>query len=166
MAKKMPWFKMPTDLSHWPPAQMLNHVELGIWLRVMGEASASPVRGALMVTLDTPHTKDTLARALRLQGKDLTALDAVFEKMSSIGYLGQNGTGVLELPHWEEEQEPPAWLAPEAVRQRVSDHRQRQKARKGQEEEWERKGLCSKCGSPDHSKYTCPLAKYSHVVKT
>ena len=165
MAKKMPWFKMPTDLSHWPPAQLLGHIELGIWIRVMGEASASPVRGSLLIAEGIPHTEETLAKALKLGEEDREVLQTVMEKMSGIGYLGQNGTGVLELPHWEEEQAPPAWLAPEAVRQRVSDHRQRQKARKAQEEEWEGKGLCGKCGSPDHKKYVCPTSRYSHVVK-
>ena len=166
MAKRMPWFKMPTDLSHWPPAQLLDHVELGIWLRVMGEASASPIRGTLLIAEGVPHTTETLARALKLGKDEVALLQAALDKMAAVGYLGQNGTGLLELPHWQEEQEPPAWLAPDAVRQRVSDHRQRQKTQKAQQEEWERRGLCGKCGSPDHTKYVCPLAKYRHVVKT
>lgn len=122
----LPWAKMWLEALDDPKLTRLSLAERGAWWGVLQLAGKLAADGRLE-TGAQGLDMDEIADALHIKtSDDRRALESMIEKMESRGSLLWNGS-VLTVVHWEERQAIPPSARPEAVAERVRQHRQRQR---------------------------------------
>jgi len=123
----LPWIKMWLEALDDPKLTRLSLAEKGAWwglLQLAGKCAA----GGKIVSGDVGLDMDEIADALHIKTPaDRQALESMMAKMEKRGSLTWNGS-VLSIVHYEERQRIPPSSRPEAVAERVRQHRERQKA--------------------------------------
>ena len=128
MPRPLPWIKYWLDSLHNPKLIRLSLAERGAWwglLGLAGELGGYDSDGAL-VAGGQPLTLDEIAESLHIKQADRPHLDSMVEKMVCGGSLAWNGN-TLYVVNWDERQHIPTSDRPEAVKERVRLHRERQK---------------------------------------
>ena len=143
----LPWMKMWVEALDDPKLTRLSLAERGAWWGLLKLAHKCEAGGKIVSGGESLGI-DEIADALHLKtGEDRQALESMIAKMEKRGSLVWNDD-VLTIVHYEERQRIPPSARPEAVAERVRRYRERQKDKKGED---------------DQDKYT--KGKYGHMVK-
>ena len=124
------WIKMWLEALDDPKLTRLTLAERGAWwglLKLAGKCHA----GGKLVSGEEPLDIDEIGEALHIKtSDDRQALESMIVKMEKRGSLKWNDD-ILTVVHWEERQRIPPSSRPEAVAERVRQHRERKKGEKG-----------------------------------
>jgi len=126
----LPWVKMWVEALDDPKLIRMSLAERAAWWGLIKLARKLDPEGENTGRLETGGQgldMDEIADALHIKTEtDRQALESMVSKMESRGSLRWNGS-VLTIVHYEERQRIPLSARPEAVAERVRQHRERQK---------------------------------------
>ena len=130
----LPWIKMWLEALDDPKLTRLSLAERGAWwgiLELAGKCNA----GGKILSGGQGLDIDDISDALHIKtGEDRQALESMIDKMGSRGSLKWNENNTLTVIHWEERQRIPPSARPEAIAERVRQHRDRRKKTEEPEE--------------------------------
>ena len=119
------WAKLFTDLLDEPKFRRRSNDERWAWVATILCATDSPERGVLLTAPGVPMSIEELADAAHVAEK---AMRGYVERWQTLGMLVVREDGAMSLPHYEPRQRPHSPSdEPEAVRERVSRHRERRR---------------------------------------
>ncbi|MBA7597913.1 hypothetical protein ES703_04921 [subsurface metagenome] len=128
----LPWMKMWIEALDDPKLTRLSLAERGAWwglLNLAGKCETGDKSGKIQSGgqgLDI----DEIVDALHIKNsKDRQALESMIAKMEKRGSLVWNGD-VLTVVHWEKRQKISPSARPDAVAERVRQHREREREKK------------------------------------
>ena len=126
MAKFQPWLKMWVEWVDDPKMLSLSLAEQGAWWRLCTLAKKCAADGFLVKGHGAPLSLDQIADTIRIKTKaDRKVFDSMVEKMTDQGSLHWNDD-TLVITNFAERQAKTTSETPEAVRERVRLHRERQ----------------------------------------
>jgi DnaD/phage-associated family protein len=126
MAKWKPWLKMWVEWIDDPKMLSLSLAQQGAWWRLLALAQKCMADGLLVKGNGAPLSLDEIAATLRITTKpDRKVFDSMIEKMTDQGSLHWN-SNALVVTHFAERQAKTSSETPEAIRDRVRRHRERQ----------------------------------------
>ena len=127
MARPKPWLKLWVEWIHDPKMFSLTWAEKGMWCGVLTLAQQCAAAGQLVKGDGTPLTIPEIANSLHITSpKDRKTLEGTISKMAGAGSLHWN-SNLLVVTHFADRQAKRASAAPEAVKERVRLHRERQR---------------------------------------
>ncbi|MBA7681753.1 hypothetical protein ES703_90093 [subsurface metagenome] len=130
MAKYQPWLKMWVGWVDDIKMLDLTLAEQGAWWRLVTLAKKCTADGLLVKDNGDPLSLDEIASTLRIKSKaDRKVFDAMIQKMADQGSLHWD-SNVLVVTNFAQRQARTTSETPEAVRDRVRLHRERQALKK------------------------------------
>lgn len=122
-----PWLKMWTEANHDPKMLGLTLAERGVWWAVLALAQECDAEGRLIKGGGMPLTIEEIADCLHIKTKrDLNVLKSMIAKMESQDSLHWNDE-TLVVTHFVKRQEQVPSGTKEAIKERVRQHRERQR---------------------------------------
>jgi hypothetical protein len=112
MPKRMPWFRMYSEILSDPKVAALTGVERWLWIALLCVASEANRRGMVEAAEGMPLSDDTLLRLAGLSGVaeedgNLGKGDGVagaIDRFERLGMIERHEDGTLHIAHWEERQ--------------------------------------------------------------
>lgn len=130
----LPWIKMWLEALDDPKLTRLSLAERGAWWGIL-ELAGKCEAGGKILSGGQGLDMDEIADALHIKiGEDRQALVSMIAKMEKRGSLVWNENNTLTVIHWEERQRIPPSARPEAIAERVRQHRERRKKTEESEE--------------------------------
>ncbi|MBA7606559.1 hypothetical protein ES703_13709 [subsurface metagenome] len=127
MAKFQPWLKMWVEWIDDPKMLSLSLAEQGVWWRLLTLAKKCMADGFLVKGNGAPLSLNEIASTLRILTRpDRKVFDSMIKKMTDQGSLEWN-SNALVITHFAERQAKTSSETPEAIRERVRLHRERQR---------------------------------------
>ncbi|GAI66740.1 unnamed protein product [marine sediment metagenome] len=126
MAKWKPWLKMWVEWIDDPKMLSLSLAQQGAWWRLLALAQKCMADGLLVKGNGAPLSLDEIADTLRFITKpDRKVFDSTVKTMTDQGSLHWN-SNALVVTHFAERQAKTSSETPEAIRDRVRRHREKQ----------------------------------------
>ncbi|MBA7703454.1 hypothetical protein ES703_112240 [subsurface metagenome] len=126
MAKWKPWLKMWVEWIDDPKMLSLSLAQQGAWWRLLALAQKCMADGLLVKGNGAPLSLDEITDTLRIITKpDRKVFDSMIKKMTGQGSLHWD-SNALVVTHFAERQAKTSSETPEAIRDRVRLHRERQ----------------------------------------
>ncbi len=127
MAKFQPWLKMWVEWVDDPKMLSLSLAEQGAWWRLCTLAKKCAADGFLVKGRGAPLSLDQIADAIRIRTKvDRGVFMSMVTKMTDLGSLHWSSDLALVITNFAARQARTTSETPEAVRDRVRRHRERQ----------------------------------------
>ncbi len=122
--RKLPWFKLYTEIRTDPKMQALTDSEFRLWIYALCLASESKVRGVICMEEGLPYPPEVLAKAMGVEAK---TWEKAVEQFVKLRLVAVQGDGSILLLHFDCRQYDKPSDLPEAVKERKKRYQERLK---------------------------------------